>query len=131
MNTLGVVIILILLLIILPILVTIRKKQKNAIEYLDNIADALNTLNDNIGTMRDLIATSFNDVIAKSVVIDSKQMSIKDMLKDITQGLELYTSKAIHAINVYGKARPKNVNKGSRQHKITKQVLPLKNDIKP
>lgn len=115
MTALGVLIILILLLVLLPILLAIKKHQKKNIECLEIAADAIEKFNANITTIEGDISNNFREVIAKTVVLDSKQTSIKDMLDAISKGIEVQHGKTLSAISFITRTASKTSKGGARR----------------
>jgi len=97
-------IVIVLLLIVLPLLFAIHKLQKKNIEALDNATKSVERFNYNVTELKELISSNFQSAFAKLNVLDSRQISIGDVVKDISGNLELYSNKAITAIGAITKA---------------------------
>lgn len=106
------------MLILIPLVLSIQRKQKTITDCLEQTGEAIASFNETASKMQEYIMLNFKEVLSKSVVIDSKQVSINDMLKDITQGLEVYHTKTVDAI--VGKTAP---NKTRRSNKPKNKVV--------
>jgi len=96
--TLGVFTIIILLLIILPLLFSIRKLQKQNIEALDNATKSVEKFNTSVSEIQYLITNNFKNAFDKVNILDSRQLSIYDYLKDMSSNINMYSTKAIDLI---------------------------------
>lgn len=117
MTTLGVFIILLILLVLVPMLISIRKRQTKITTALADIQEAIAKLNENAIATHELLVLNFKDVVSKIVILDSKQMSVKDITKDIAQMLSTYHGNTIVAI----KELTKPANKPTRGTKIARK----------
>jgi hypothetical protein len=123
MTTLGVFILIILLLVIIPMLISIRKRQSKINLCITSIEEAIAKLNENAVLTHELLVLNFKDVVSKLVILDSKQMSVKDLTKDIAQMLSTYHGNTINAI----KELTKRPNKAIRKPKTpTQRYTPAK-----
>lgn len=89
-----------------------KRRQNRIIDAIEASLKTIECINNNNTLMHDLISSNFKEVAAKTMIIDSHQVSIKDMLKDISQGLTDYHSKTLDAIGGV-----KNPNKRRRSNK--------------
>lgn len=117
MTTLGVFIIILIILVLLPLMMSIKKTQKEVMTSITKLTNVVDSFNDVVVDKTCDIHNNFKEIITKSIVIDSKQTSIKDMLDTFTKGLEVYHNNTIKAIS----AIRKTPNKPQRRYKPRKQ----------
>lgn len=124
MTTLGIIIILLLLLVLLPILLKIRSEQKRNIQCLNEATEAIERFNSNIANIEVMINNNFKDMFGKTNVIDSRQISIKDVIEVLGSTMENYQTKVINAINASNRItnnRYKGRNSGKQGNNPPKQ----------
>lgn len=74
------------------------KQQKVNVTSINNIIEAIKNLDNNVVLSNNIIHDNFKDIISKSVVIDTKQDSIKDTVDQIIKGIILYHAETLDII---------------------------------
>lgn len=96
---LGVFIAILILLVILPLAIVIYRKQRKTLEILGDTKSAIGDLNETMNNIHNLISTNFVDILSKAVVLDSRQLSIVDLIKGVTDNLSIYHTKTVDAVS--------------------------------
>lgn len=99
MMALGVFIVTIMLLVIVMLFLHLKKKQSRILDCVESVVDAIKKLNTTVATSDEVIMNNFKEISSKTVIIDSKQTSIKDMLDTIAKGIEVYSAKTMSIIS--------------------------------